>query len=64
MLLQHADGCSFQQDAEQCAGVAIYWGESRLSENIHIGFSHSHGAEVAAAVLQTLRSATECQLSF
>lgn len=62
VLLQHVDGCSSQQDAEQCAGVAIYWGESRVSENIHIGFFHSHGAEVAAAALQTLKSSAESSI--
>lgn len=36
------------------------WG--RLSENIHTGFFHSHGAEVAAAVLQTSKSAAECSM--
>lgn len=44
-----------------CRG-ATHWGESRHSENIHIGFFHSHGAEVAAALLQTLKSAAESSM--
>lgn len=62
VLLQHADDCSFQQDAGRCAGAAMYWVESRLSGNIHTGFFHSHGTEVAAAMLQTSKSAAECSM--